>query len=360
MKYYRKLLATVLSTLLLAGGLSGCNNTSTQSSLKETALVTPALEETDTDLEQDGSSAESESEEDNDMKIEIAGEITDSGSCGDNAIWQLYEDGSLVISGTGEIYRNAFADDSVLVDDNSVITKVVIEDGITGVGIAAFMGCESIVQIRIGKDVVFIDYGAFMGCSALKEIEMPKTMEYIGGSAFYDCYQLENIILPSGITEICKETFARCRSLQTIGIPNGVTYIGTSAFDHCEALLYIEIPDGVHTIGESAFEGCYALEYVKLPSSVTTIGEWVFYTASATFGKYNNLSDIYYAGSESEWNEIICGYEYHETAGTYYERDDYINVYEKGASIGDTDNWERELFYLLEYGTASIHFNYTD
>ena len=36
---------------------------------------------------------------------------------------------------------------------------------------------------------------------------------------------------------------------------------------------------------------------IKIPDSVTSIGDWAFYICSS-------LTDVYYGGSEEEWNQI--------------------------------------------------------
>ena len=59
----------------------------------------------------------------------------------------------------------------------------------------------------------------------------------------------------------------------------------------------VEIPDGVTSIGFKALANCYSLVSVSIPKSVTSIAEDAFYNSS-------RLSDIYYAGTEEEWNAI--------------------------------------------------------
>ena len=284
------------------------------------------------------------------------GSIAESGTCGANVSWNLYEDGTLVISGEGAIDRNTFANGDVMViSDNSKITRLKIEDGITGIGIAAFMGCTSLTEAQLGNDIEYIDSHAFQGCTSMVQIWMPDTVTFIGAHVFDSCRSLENITLPSGISKIYEGTFLGCRLLKSIEIPDGITYIGNEAFERCEVLETVVIPEGVEAIGESAFEACYGLKSVEIPSSVTIIGEWAFYTADATFGEYNNLTDIYYRGSEEEWNKIICGFSCYEDSGIYGTEDDW-NIYDEGVEIGQAEDLERELFYITRYGAPEIHY----
>ena len=57
------------------------------------------------------------------------------------------------------------------------------------------------------------------------------------------------------------------------------------------------IHSGVTSIGEFAFAFCETLTSISIPASVTSIGSYAFE------GSYE-LTDVYYEGTEAEWNEI--------------------------------------------------------
>ena len=63
----------------------------------------------------------------------------------------------------------------------------------------------------------------------------------------------------------------------------------------------ITIPDGVISIGHDAFSRCNSLVSITIPDSVTSIGNYAFSNCS-------NLTDIYYRGTEAQWNAISVGY----------------------------------------------------
>lgn len=103
------------------------------------------------------------------------------------------------------------------------------------------------------------------------------------------------LVIPSTVTSIGTEAFYSCVNLTNVEIPNSVTSIGGSAFGVCNSLTSIIIPEGVVSIGSMAFEQA-DITKIEIPSSVTTIGGGAFYSTS--------LTDIYYAGTEDEWNAI--------------------------------------------------------
>lgn len=67
----------------------------------------------------------------------------------------------------------------------------------------------------------------------------------------------------------------------------------------------VVIPDGVTTIGDSAFDSNQKLTRVTIPASVTRFGD-------KAFSYCIKLANIYYKGSEEQWNAIVKGLEWNE------------------------------------------------
>ncbi len=163
-----------------------------------------------------------------------------SGTCGANAVWKL-ENGVLTISGKGDIddYGLLYAgSDSIApwstYDDE--ITSVVIKDGITSIGNAAFHALENLTSATIPDSVTKIGSNSFQWCRNLDNIVIPSSVTSIGGLAFQDCDSLSSIIIPSGVSSIDYETFLGCDNLESITLPVSVTSIGDAAFSSCSKL----------------------------------------------------------------------------------------------------------------------------
>ncbi len=212
------------------------------------------------------------------------------------------------------IYENAFYNctsltsvtipDSVIsiggwaFNDCTSLISVTIGDSVTGIGESAFEGCTSLTSVTIGNSVTSIGEYAFYNCTNLSSVTIPDSVTTIGTKAFDGCSSLVSIIIPDSVTKIGLAVFYGCDSLTNITISNNVTpYISEDLFYGCTSLKSITVPNSVETISAAAFMNCISLTSITIPESVTKI-------EINAFENCTNLTDVYYAGSEIEWNEI--------------------------------------------------------
>lgn len=245
--------------------------------------------------------------------------------------WSI-NDGTLIISGQGDMPDYFYINDIPWYRYQSSITKAEVSEGVTNLGYGAFCKCSEITSVTIPNSVVQIKDWVFQDCSKLVSVAIPAGVTNIGSNAFYGCYRLvsidieegnqfyssENgvlfnrdkttlILYPKGksghysvpesvinieekafsncyeltsitifgnIADIGNETFSNCIKLNSISIPGTITSIGKNAFYRC-GLTSIEIPNSVTNIGSFAFKSS-ALESIKIPEGVTSIGEGAF------------------------------------------------------------------------------------
>lgn len=220
-----------------------------------------------------------------------------SGECGTDATWTLDDSGTLTISGTGAAEISS--------DYKQDIKKLVVENGITE--IIDFQDCTALEEVILPEGITKIGDEAFYGCTALKKIKMPLSANSIGWSAFYNCTSLESVSIPYGVEKIETETFYNCTSLKSVRIPSSVSVIDQYAFCGCSALESISLPEGVRKIECNAFEHCETLKSVYIPNSIKYIYDHAFYNCY-------DLTDVYYNGTEKEW-ETLCMYKDIDDAG---------------------------------------------
>lgn len=198
-----------------------------------------------------------------------AAAIIDSGATGD-CTWTLDDEGTLTISGNGAMGDYAYSSSPWV---NKRFTDVIIENGVTNIGVNAFSQCKY-----------------------LKSISLSDSITSIGKYAFYNCSELASIRIPEGVTIIDNYTFRKCSNLTSVTLSAGLNSIGEYAFDGCGNLTGIIIPDSVTKIANCAFRSCSSLTSVCIPDSVTSIGWWVFMDCSnlATISGGNNATEVGY------------------------------------------------------------------
>lgn len=180
----------------------------------------------------------------------------DCGADGSDLKWSLSNDGTLAISGTGDMM--SWEMKSEWYEYRSSIKKVIIESGVTSIGDWAFYECENLTEISIPDSVRKIGEYAFSYCSGLQNIQLPDTVDEIGIFAFSYCTALKEFIIPASVNTITMGLFAECTSLTEIVIPEGVTDIQELAFDGCTGIVKIEFRGNVPRIAENAFSGVTA------------------------------------------------------------------------------------------------------
>lgn len=127
--------------------------------------------------------------------------------------------------------------------------------------------------------------------------EIHPDTEAIGAYAFCDCIKLTAVTIPESVVSIGDGAFSNCPRLTEIIVPSGVTSIGNSAFGGCRQLSHVVLPHGLGSLGQRLFYNCSSLESLIIPKSVKSIGVMAFEGCSS-------LTDVYYGGSQEEWNTV--------------------------------------------------------
>ena len=200
--------------------------------------------------------------------------IVASGACGKSLNWILSEDGTLRITGTGNM-------DEDPTWPKEQIVKVVVGKGATSISAKAFMDCTNLTTISLPETLRTIGTCAFYGCSNLDGVTLPSSLTAIGTSAFAECTALTSVAIPSGVKTVDMETFKNCKSLTEVSIQGKVTEIGRGAFEDCTNLESILLPSSLKTLGDCAFQNCKSLKSVTIPNGVTSIGFQTFMGCSS-------------------------------------------------------------------------------
>ena len=216
--------------------------------------------------------------------------VAESGFCGagsgTNVYWTLYDDGTIVVSGTGDM--------GTISCDKSKIKKAIVEDGVISMNYA-FQDCTNLKSASVPGSIWIMDY-AFEGCTSLTDVTISEGVTRINCHAFEGCTSLKSITLPSTIDSVDEWSFAGCTALESITIPENVTLIMWNAFENCTSLKTVDIKS-CNTINAYAFDGCTALESVNIPANIQ-------YIDSFAFRGCTKLKTVNYEGTEAQWKNV--------------------------------------------------------
>ncbi len=257
---------------------------------------------------------------------EIAG-----GECGENATWSLDSDGTFTVSGEGPMSDMETQDawDKTLTQPwekhEAEIRKVVIEEGITHVGVATFAHFDELKSVEIASTVKSIGTWAFYNCPKIEEVNIKGQLTEIGAYAFAENVSLVKLMMPDEQPGLMIRNHAFMEtSMEKIIIPRGVDYIGEYAFYRAKAsevvweypiatvdrfssevfcemqnLKKFVIPDGQTAMFPDGLRGCENLEELWIPYSIGSLNDAI----SGCTG----LKNIYLGGSGELWDEMNLG-----------------------------------------------------
>ena len=231
--------------------------------------------------------------------------VTASGTCGENTTWELTEDGTLTISGEGEMDYDAFW--VPWREHKDSITTVVVESGVTTIEYYAFDECANLTSVTLPDTITKICSEAFTNCPALTTFNGPSHIDDVETGAFtkstalpanengfivmYDILVAykgtdEVAAVPENVTRIGDYAFAENQTITGVTIHEGVTTIGLSAFESCTSLSEVQISAGVTFIDDNAFYGCKSLKTVTIPAGVNTLDSFAFGECGLTYAEF--------------------------------------------------------------------------
>ncbi len=243
--------------------------------------------------------------------VSVAMESGYCGAEGDNVTWRLFESGTLVIDGYGDMVDYYFYDQPWS-NHTRDISSLVIEPGVTRLGNSAFEGLYHMWMLSLPAGLRSIGDLCFHNCSSLYEIDIPDSVTSIGEEAFGYCTRVETIAIPAGLTSIGWAAFSECYALTEIRVSaDNPVYCsdGGVLFNKAKTVLLqfpggkegsYTVPQGVEELAPGAFAVCLSVESVTLPEGIQRIG-------AEAFRDCIHLESVYYPGSSQAWSRLSVG-----------------------------------------------------
>ncbi len=197
-------------------------------------------------------------------------------------------------------------------DQNRILTRVVIPEGVTHINYNAFYFCENLAEVVLPQTLEAIDSYAFFNCTALKALRFPERLAYVGGSAFAGCSQLGDITFLGECPMISAAAFEGGPAGRQVTVPqeesapyetalgqavlaggsvmrldhtapeSAFAFEGGHITGYTGSTAYVVVPDAlggmpVAGIAERAFFANPWLRRITLPAGVKSIGESAFF-----------------------------------------------------------------------------------
>ena len=245
--------------------------------------------------------------------------ILQYGQCGDDVYYAICDDGEAALYGTGATYDYTFHD-SVFYQ-NGQIKKIVLSNGITGLGDRLFYHCANAETVSLPATLTSIGDSAFaqedaaIGYTAgLTSVTIPQAVTAIQSYAFYHT-AIAEVTVPASVKTWGKYAFSGCAKLKTARV--ACDSIGAFAFTRCTSLSSLTISANCRTFGENMLTYCESLTAITYEG---TIAQWnaitkpVNWMSSGEHSYNNYLKKIQcvdgyleYDPENNVWNEVKNG-----------------------------------------------------
>lgn len=149
---------------------------------------------------------------------------------------------------------------------NQTVTSVVMQSGITEMGMCVFWDCHYIKRIVFSDTIKVIPTSTCYLNWALEEVILPRDVEEIQSTAFINCYALTSLDFSKYNIRIFGEQSFMGSGLQEVYFSKNVKVIGRQAFLQCYRLKNVTFEEGIELefLGASVFSACIMLEEVDL------------------------------------------------------------------------------------------------
>ena len=207
-----------------------------------------------------------------------------------------FSDGSGVVSIDGIL--TAIGEDAF---HGTLLTGVIIPEGVTGIGKSAFDFCLQLVSVTLPSTLISIGDNAFWGMgkesvAAKQPLVLPSSLSNIGQYAF-EAAKIESVTLPAALKTVGTDAFKSC-TIETLTIEDGAV-LGKKMFNNCNELKTVTSlgttpPAAVHDsyyvfAKETDPVTWLGIEHIYVPRSTETVNA---YLTAAGWDKYKDKISV--------------------------------------------------------------------
>lgn len=161
--------------------------------------------------------------------------------------------------------------------DFSVGANAIEKDYTVNDTVTAHLSADGTLTVSGSGEIYYEDYTApwYNDRYYIKSLKVNEGITAISSSAFYECFYLETAALPSTLTLIGTGAFADCYNLTEVSGIDNVTEFGSYAFQST-SIPSFDFPPATQKIYNYVFYDAKVAE-ISLPASVTEIGALGYY-----------------------------------------------------------------------------------
>lgn len=170
------------------------------------------------------------------------------------------------------------------------------------------------------------------------------------GCVRYKSYSRSRVNI-QGYGRVDFDTEEQVSNVKTAEVKEGVTRLGAYSLSALTKLENASLPESLTVIGTGAFKNDSSLSRISFPSDVTEIG-------NDAFAGCTDLTDVYYDGSEIQWNriQIGTGNEALTDADIHFSITDPLLITEQSGGITVPANLEGMIFVKVSVDDASFQW----
>lgn len=261
-----------------------------------------------------------------------------SGTYGENITWNFDEaTGTLTFSGSGDMADTPAGEYTPWEKNfHTEVKHIIINDGITNIGMNAFYAIDKAVDISIPQSVTVIKGGALQGCESIEEVHLPNNLTNIGTNAFFLMGSCKGFYIdePGPKTAYHTEDGVLFCNRTLITYPQGNTRDS------------YRVPYGTEKLEGLAFANTTYLQTVYIPETMTRMYDKMFSDESNGATHMEHPLKIYFCTTEmidqfgmSNFNEISKG------SRIYVKNQETCNQINNSSAITNKDDDVRAEVY---------------
>ena len=258
---------------------------------------------------------------------------------GDNKITATLDNDVLTVAGTGAMPVLNDSTDAVSGSQlqaypwagwKDSVQKIVISNGITGVGSKSFIAWENVTAVELGNDVKTIGAGALAQLTSCTQFTVSESNRYLEADNgvlyskgqkklyYYPCAKSDvpNLTVPNSVTELGYNAICRNASLQTITFAgDNALHLGFGSLFGNTALATVNLGRTNVTLDTMVFNNNAALKvvYCKTSEIKAEVNKMIGAAGSGAVallegGKYNQHDVNGYVYAIDSESAISCGY----------------------------------------------------